>query len=95
MFLLDTNVVSELRKVGDGRADPGVMAWLDRTDAAICHVSALTLMELEIGILRIARTISAHSWPVRCRPAGGLRKTKDGRLVGNWGEVNSSSAVLA
>lgn len=65
MFLLDTNVVSELRKVGDGRADPGVMAWLDRTDAAICHVSALTLMELEIGILRIARRDAAQGSRLR------------------------------
>lgn len=65
MFLLDTNVVSELRKVGDGRADPGVMAWLDRTDAAICHVSALTLIELEIGILRIARRDAAQGSRLR------------------------------
>ena len=55
MLLLDTNVVSELRKVGDGRADPGVMAWLAGTDASSCYVSALTLMELEIGILRLER----------------------------------------
>lgn len=41
MLLLDTNVVSELRKVGDGRADPGVMAWLAGTDASSCYVSAL------------------------------------------------------
>ncbi|MFC0341988.1 type II toxin-antitoxin system VapC family toxin [Paracoccus niistensis] len=53
MLLLDTNVVSELRRVGDGRADPGVMAWLAGTDASSCYVSALTLMELEIGILRV------------------------------------------
>ena len=53
MLLLDTNVVSELRKVEDGRADPGVMAWLAGTDASSCYVSALTLMELEIGILRV------------------------------------------
>lgn len=55
MLLLDTDVVSELRKVGDGRADPGVMAWLAGTDASSCYVSALTLMELEIGILRVER----------------------------------------
>ena len=55
MLLLDTNVVSELRKVGDGRADPGIMAWLAGTDASSCYVSALTLMELEIGILRVER----------------------------------------
>ena len=55
MFLLDTDVVSELRKVGDGRADVRVVAWIARHDAASFYISALTLMELEIGVLRIAR----------------------------------------
>ena len=55
MFLLDTNVVSELRKVGDGKADARVVAWISRHDAASFYISALTLMELEIGILRIER----------------------------------------
>ena len=55
MFLLDTNVVSELRKVGDGRADAGVTAWISQQDATDFYVSALTLMELEIGILHIER----------------------------------------
>ena len=55
MFLLDTNVVSELRKLGDGKADARVVAWVVRRDAASFFISALTLMELEIGILRIER----------------------------------------
>lgn len=55
MFLLDTNVVSELRKVGDGRADARVVAWISRHDAVGFYISAVTLMELEIGILRIER----------------------------------------
>lgn len=55
MFLLDTNVVSELRKVGDGRADDRVTAWISGRDAASFYISVLTLMELEIGILRIER----------------------------------------
>ena len=55
MFLLDTNVVSELRKVGDGKADPRVTAWLAGADAASFFLSVLTLMELEIGILRLER----------------------------------------
>ena len=55
MFLLDTNVVSELRKLGDGRADVRVTAWIAAEDAASFYISALTLMELEIGILRIER----------------------------------------
>ena len=55
MFLLDANVVSELRKVGDGRADARVTAWIAGHDAQSFYISALTLMELEIGILRIER----------------------------------------
>ena len=55
MYLLDTNVVSELRKVGDGKADSRVVAWISGQDAASFYISALTLMELEIGILRIER----------------------------------------
>ena len=55
MFLLDTNVISELRKLGDGKADARVVAWVAGRDAASFYISALTLMELEIGILRIER----------------------------------------
>ena len=55
MFLLDANVVSELRKVGDGRADARVTVWIAEQDAQSFYISALTLMELEIGILRIER----------------------------------------
>ncbi|ODA00096.1 twitching motility protein PilT [Achromobacter xylosoxidans] len=55
MFLLDTNVLSELRKVGDGKADKNVTAWLSDENAANFYVSAITLMELEIGILRMER----------------------------------------
>jgi len=55
MFLLDTNVISELRKAGDGRADTHVTTWLARQDAASFFISAITLMELEIGVLQVER----------------------------------------
>jgi len=55
MFLLDTNVVSELRKVGDGKADANVIRWVGRMDAATFFLSAMTVMELEIGVLRVER----------------------------------------
>ncbi len=55
MFLLDTNVISELRKAGDGRADAGVIAWMSSQVTASFYISVLTLMELEIGILRIEK----------------------------------------
>ena len=65
MFLLDTNVVSELRKLGDGRTDARVAAWVAGQDASSFYVSALTLMELEIGILRIARRDTAQGARIR------------------------------
>ena len=55
MYVLDTNVVSELRKLGDGKTDARVAAWVTERDAASFYISALTLMELEIGVLRIER----------------------------------------
>lgn len=55
MYLLDTNVVSELRKVRLGKADAHVAAWADSVDAADLFVSAITVMELELGVLAIER----------------------------------------
>ena len=55
MFILDTNVISELRKAGDGKADANVVAWLSRVDAGTLYLSAITLMEIELGVLRIER----------------------------------------
>lgn len=55
MFVLDTNVVSELRKVRLGKADTNVTAWTESVDASDLFVSAITIMELELGVLSIER----------------------------------------
>jgi predicted nucleic acid-binding protein len=65
MYLLDTNVISELRKVGDGKADAAVVAWVSGVDAGEMFISALTLMELEIGILRLERRDAAQGTRLR------------------------------
>jgi predicted nucleic acid-binding protein len=54
-YLLDTNVVSELRKIGDGKADANVVAWVGREDSASFFISAITILELERGILGVQR----------------------------------------
>jgi toxin FitB len=54
-YLLDTNVVSELRKVGDGKADPNVTAWISAQDSLDLYLSVITILELERGILSIRR----------------------------------------
>lgn len=55
MFLLDTNVVSELRKVKTGKADRSVTAWSNSVDAGVLYLSAITIEELEMGVLGIER----------------------------------------
>jgi predicted nucleic acid-binding protein len=55
MFLLDTNVVSELRKARAGRADKNVVAWAAGASAASMFVSVITVQELEIGVLLAER----------------------------------------
>lgn len=55
MYLLDTNVVSELRKAANGRAHPAVVAWARSVPAVRQFVSVVTLLELELGVLRVER----------------------------------------
>jgi len=55
MYLLDTNVVSELRKVRSGKADQHVAAWARAVPGTSLYLSVVVLQELEIGILQIAR----------------------------------------
>ena len=47
MFLLDTNIVSELRKI---RPHGAVVAWIESVPDADLHLSAVTLGEIQAGI---------------------------------------------
>lgn len=55
MYLLDTNVISELRKKPAGRADARVVAWAESVFARDLFLSVITVMEIETGILQIER----------------------------------------
>lgn len=50
MYLLDTNVVSELRKVRLGKADSGVARWAEEVATSNLYLSVVTVQELEIGV---------------------------------------------
>ena len=54
-YLLDTNVVSELRKIRLGKADRYVAQWADSVDASDLYLSVITVQELEIGVLLAER----------------------------------------
>jgi len=57
MYLLDTNVVSELRRAKAGKADPRVVAWGESMPVASLFLSVITLLELEMGVLLIERYV--------------------------------------
>ena len=53
MYLLDTNVLSELRR--PERLDPKVAAWAQSVDPSDLFLSAITILEIELGALMIGR----------------------------------------
>ena len=63
MFLLDTNVISELRRAG--RANPNVVRWANSVPAVRFFISAISLLEIERGALQIARKDEAQGKVLR------------------------------
>ncbi len=55
MYLLDTNVISELRKAKSGKADQNVLKWARSVSASSLYISAITILELETGVLLVER----------------------------------------
>ena len=55
MYLLDTNVVSELRKSTSGKANLNVVQWASSVEPETLFISVITVLELEMGILSMER----------------------------------------
>jgi predicted nucleic acid-binding protein len=58
-FLLDTNVLSELRR--SQRADPAVRQWAGQLDVQQSFISVVTVLEIEHGAVMIAKKDPAFS----------------------------------
>ncbi|AIC31669.1 plasmid stability protein StbB 4 (plasmid) [Rhizobium etli bv. mimosae str. IE4771] len=80
-YLLDTNVVSELRKVGDGKADANVVAWAGAQDTASLCISAITILELERGILGVQRRDAGQGARLRAWLENQVRPAFAGRIL--------------
>ena len=65
MYLLDTNVVSELRKAKSGKADARVTAWAAEVPASELFLSAISVLELEMGVLLVERRDAAQGTVLR------------------------------
>jgi predicted nucleic acid-binding protein len=65
MFLLETNVISELRKVRSGRAHPAIAAWVRTVPGSSLFFSAIVVQELETGVLLLERKDPAQGAVMR------------------------------
>jgi predicted nucleic acid-binding protein len=81
MYLLDTNVVSELRKIRTGRADPHVKAWSDNQSLEATFLSVITIMELEQGTLLMERRDPGQGTMLREWLDGQIQREFDGRVL--------------
>jgi len=94
MFVLDTNVVSELRKAASGKANPGVTAWADSVPTASMFMSVISLHELEHGVLLAERSDSTKGSMLRAWLGGSVIPAFEGRLLSVDAEVSRRSASM-
>ncbi len=81
MYLVDTNVVSELRHIAAGRGDVQVATWQARIQPAACYLSVVTWMELEIGVLRMERRDATQGRLLRRWLSASLQPAFAGRIL--------------
>jgi toxin FitB len=79
MFLLDTNVLSELRR--RDRTHAKVAAWADAVPAADLYLSAITILEIEAGALLLARRDAAQGAMLRSWIDGQVLRAFAGRIL--------------
>lgn len=81
MFLLDTNVVSELRKLQSRKADANVVGWASKEKMASFYISAISIMEIEVGVQRLERRDAARGAVLRAWLDGQIRPEFSGRML--------------
>lgn len=85
-FLLDTNVVSEMRKVRGARSlrariHPHVQAWLESVPASSLYLSVITILELEIGSRLLERRDHAQANVIRSWVRNHILTAFSGRIL--------------
>jgi len=92
MFILDTNVVSELRKAK--KAHQNVKKWAQPLPAAGLYISVISVLELEIGILLIERRDQEQSRILRTWMDRHVLPTFSGRILAIDTAVGQRCALL-
>jgi predicted nucleic acid-binding protein len=94
MYLLDTNVISELRKSSFGRAHPTVAAWAESVATASLFLSAVTILELDIGVLRMERRDGVQGRRLRAWVEEQILPSFSGRILEVSASVARQCAIL-
>ncbi|MEI8400033.1 MAG: type II toxin-antitoxin system VapC family toxin [Alcaligenaceae bacterium] len=94
MYVIDTNVVSELRKIRLGKADSQVAAWADSIEVMDLYVSVITIQELEIGVLLAERRDPSQGAVFRLWLNGHVIPAFNGRILDVDTAVAQRSAKL-
>ena len=92
MYILDTNVVSELRKAK--KAHQNVKKWAQPLPAASLYISAISVLELEIGILLIERRDQQQGRILRAWMDRHVLPTFSGRILAIDTAVAQRCAML-
>jgi predicted nucleic acid-binding protein len=79
MYILDTNVISELRKAK--KTHPSVRKWAERVPSASLYISAISVLELEIGILLVDRRDNQQGAILRAWIDRNVLPTFSGRIL--------------
>lgn len=56
MYLIDTNIISEMRKIRHRKADPKLTAWVNSINPSLFYTSIVVMMELQRGVIDWHRT---------------------------------------
>ena len=94
MYLLDTNVISELRKIRLGKADTQVARWADSVAVSDLYLSAISVQELETGVLLIERRDEAQGAILRAWLENQVLPAFAGRILPVDTAVARRSAAL-
>ena len=79
-YLLDTNVVSELRK-SERRADRSVREWVSARRPSDLYLSVITVLEVELGITRLGRRDTAQAERLQRWFESDLLEVFEGRIL--------------
>ena len=79
--IFDTNVVSELRKAKSAKMNQRVLAWQKSVSTPSLFLSVITILELERGVLRVARRDPAQAAVLRRWLDGHVLQAFSGRIL--------------